>query len=179
MRNRVHPAGVSSSKTFARSLRDPEDGSNAFTDVKDAWMPESSPEKENRIDAAGGLVPMLAPIDTMSPDTSLGIDLPAPSPIALPGMIGGDPLPSARSQDSASHLSTPRLSARKHHYDEDKDDEQHRHPTCCVYYAQRNRCAASRTQRETRTLRLPLPLGAPLPAAVSLTSSSFPLPVAP
>ena len=147
MRNRVHPAGRQNGvKTFAPSPRDPEDGSNAFTDVQDAWAesPAQTPEKATaRSKSGGGLVPMLAPIDSMRSDASLGVGVNPPprSPDEKPRtLVGGDPMGSARSQDSASHLSTPRLSARKHHADEDKDDDNHRHPTCCAYYASRNRC---------------------------------------
>ena len=151
MRNRVHPAGAGGSRTprttFAPSPRDPEEGSNAFTDVKDAWGAPSELSPEPLARGLGGLVPMLAPIDSMGSDASLNI-IPPPRTRET-GMIGGEPLGSARSQDSATFLGTPRLSVRKNHADEDVDDEEHRHPTCRVYYAPRNRYA-------TRSFRAPL-----------------------
>eukprot|EP01046_Picozoa_sp_COSAG06_P074049 COSAG06_NODE_22450_length_723_cov_0.769231_1_plen_178_part_00 len=127
MRNRrVHPQGKSPKN------RDPEESSTAFfTDVKDAWSPESPerpPGERGASNASGGgLVPLL-PIDAVKSDASLGESQ----------LVGGEPMvASSRSAGSTGFGSTPRLSARKRHADE--DDTDHRAPTCAEYYAPRNR----------------------------------------
>jgi hypothetical protein len=137
MRNRrVHPQGKSPKN------RDPEESSTAFfTDVKDAWSPESPerpPGERGASNASGGgLVPLL-PIDAVKSDASLGESQ----------LVGGEPMvASSRSAGSTGFGSTPRLSARKRHADE--DDTDHRAPTCAEYYAPRNRSVdyACRPQR--------------------------------
>ncbi len=128
MRNRrVHPESGSD--------RDPESGSAAFfTGVKDAWSVESTPERERDSRAAGsGLVPLL-PIDQVKSHESIG------EAGERSKLEEKEPLvPSARSAGSVGFGSTPRLSDRKHHEDEDVDDDDHRAPSCSSYYAPRNR----------------------------------------
>ena len=104
--------------------RDPESGSAAFfTDVKEAWSPESPerpPGQRSTSSASGGaLVPGL-PIDALD----------------------GTPArtESKRSASAVAFGSTPRLSERKRHAEEDVDDDGHRAPSCGSYYARSNRC---------------------------------------
>ncbi len=141
MRNRrVHPESGAD--------RDPESGSGAFfTDVKEAWSVESTPERErsggSSRAAGGGLVPLL-PIDQVPSYESIGG--PGEESKLVPSLPERKTalVPSPRSAGSTGFGSTPRLSDRKHHKDEDADDDDHSAPSCGSYYAPRNRYDHSR-----------------------------------
>lgn len=134
-RGRVHPSKGNEHES--------QRGGSAFTDVKGAWLPESpepAPGARTVSNASGGsLVPLLQ-ID--EPDSKKSVPVPPlqMSKVKERGLIGGEAVStSARSAGSVGFGSTPRLSARKHHGDENE----HRAPSCSSYYAWRNRCGYS------------------------------------